>query len=85
MCLHFATKRTRIDVVDEGALAVDLDHREPLPVLGLQPFVARDVDLLEVEAELVAECGDHAAGALAEVAARGVVQGYLSLTDKFRA
>ena len=61
-------------VIDETAPAVDLHHGQPLAVRGLERGVARDVDLAQVEPELLPEPGDHAAGALAEVAARGVVQ-----------
>jgi hypothetical protein len=41
-----------VDVVDEGALAVDLDHRQPLAVARFQLGVVRDVDLRIGEAEL---------------------------------
>jgi hypothetical protein len=40
-------KRGRIDEVDERALAVDLDHGEPLAVARLELWVAADVDLVE--------------------------------------
>ena len=56
-----------------AAPAVDLDDRQPFPVLGLERRVARDVDLVELEAELGVEVRDHAAGSLTEVTARGVV------------
>ena len=75
MCLHFATKRTRIDVVDEGARALDLDHGQPLAVARLELGVARDVDLLELERHLLAHGRDDPAGPLAEVTASGVVKG----------
>jgi hypothetical protein len=61
-------------VVDERALAVDLDHRQPLTVAGLELGVAADVDLTELEAQLVACRGDDPAGSLAEVAALRVVE-----------
>ena len=64
-----------LDVVREAAPAVDLDHRQPLAVLGLEGRVAGDVDFPQLEAELVAKAVDHAAGPLTQVAARGVVQG----------
>jgi hypothetical protein len=63
-----------LDVVRETAPAVDLDHGEPLPIFGLQAGIAGDVDLPQVEAELLPERGHDAAGRLAEVTARGVVE-----------
>jgi len=68
-----SSKGLGIDVVDEGALAVDLDHRQPLAVAGLELGVAADVDLAELEAEVVACLGDDRAGPLAEVTALRVV------------
>ena len=59
----------RVHVVDETAPPVDLDDRDPLAVRGLQLGVAVDRDLLQLEAELVACCGDDAPGRRAEVAA----------------
>ena len=58
-----------MDVVREHPLAVDLDHREPLPVAGLELRVAGDVDLLEREAELGAELLELRARPVAEMAA----------------
>jgi hypothetical protein len=69
-----AAEAVRIDVVDERALAVDLDNRQPLAVARLEPVVARDVDLGELEAELVLERADGRARPLAEVAVLRVVQ-----------
>jgi hypothetical protein len=66
-------ERIRLHVVREAAPAVDLDHGQPFPVFGLEDGVAGDVDLAQVEAELLAELGDHATGLLAEMAALGVV------------
>ena len=66
-------ERVRLHVVREAAPAVDLDHGQPFPVFGLEGGIAGDVDLAQVEAELLVELGDHAAGFLAEMAARGVV------------
>ena len=63
-----------LDVVRESALAVDLHHREPFAIFRLEGGVARDVDLPEVEAQLLLELGDDAAGALAQMAARGVIE-----------
>jgi hypothetical protein len=69
-----AAEAVRVDVVDESALAVDLDHRKPLAVARLEAVVARDVDLGELEAELVLERADGRARPLAEVAVLRVVQ-----------
>jgi hypothetical protein len=63
-----------LDVVRETAPAVDLDHGQPLAVLGLEGGIAGDVDLPEVEAELLPERSHDAAGRLAEMTARGVVE-----------
>ena len=73
MCNRF-TEDVRLDVIREAAAAVDLDDRQPLPVLRLEGGVARDVHLAELEAELLPEGLDHAAGPLTQVAARGVVE-----------
>jgi hypothetical protein len=67
-------KRIRVDEVDEAPPAVDLDHRDPLPVLGLERGVAVDPDFAQLEAELVPCCADDAAGGLAEVTARRGVE-----------
>jgi hypothetical protein len=48
-CLKTALERLAMDVVGEGALAVDLDDGEPLPVARLQVRIAADVDLDQVE------------------------------------
>jgi hypothetical protein len=62
-----------MDVVDETPAAVDLDDRDPLPVRRLEPGIAVDRDLSQLEADLVPSRGDHAFGRLAEMAAcRGV-------------
>jgi hypothetical protein len=58
-----------VEVVDEGPLAVDLHHRQPLAVALLELGHAGDVDLLELEAELVAQARQLLARPLAEVAA----------------
>ena len=60
-----------MDVVGEDALAVDLDHREPLAVTRLKLGVAADVDLDELERVLRAHTFEHRARPLAQVAARG--------------
>jgi hypothetical protein len=63
-----------VEVVDERAGAVDLDDGQPLAVRRLELRVAGDVDLLELEAELVAQPDELRARALAEVAPLGVVE-----------
>jgi hypothetical protein len=73
LCPYFAPKRTSVDVVDERALAPDLDHREPLAVARLQPGVAGDVDLLELEGAVLARRSDDGPCALAQVTALRVV------------
>jgi hypothetical protein len=74
LCTHLATKRTLIQVVDEGALAVDLHHRQPLTVTRLELGVARDIDLLELEAQLVPEGDQLRTRPLAQVTAGGPVE-----------
>jgi hypothetical protein len=89
LCGYFAPKRIRIDVVHEGPLSVDLDHRQPLPVSSLEPWIPADVDLLEVEGELLPNRSNHLDGALAQVASIRVVENDFRLagpaTDKYRA
>ena len=63
-----------MNVVGEHPLAVDLHHRQPLPVARLEVRVARDVDLHELEAELGPQLLELLPRALAEVAARRVVE-----------
>ena len=82
LCAHFATECICIDVIDEGALAVDLDDRQPLPESRLEVGIAADVDLLELERNVGADALEHAAGALAEVAALRVVEN--DATDRCR-
>ena len=63
----------RVDVVGEPAPSVDLDDRDPLPILGLELGVAVDRNLPQLEAEFVMRSTDNAACRLAQVAAgRGV-------------
>jgi hypothetical protein len=62
-----------LDVVGEAPPSVDLDDREPLPVLGLERLVAGDVDLSEPKAELGLEGPNLCQRPLAEVAALRVV------------
>jgi hypothetical protein len=74
LCGEPATESGLVDVVDEGALAADLDHRQPLPVAGLQLRVAADVDFGQREAELVPQPGNLRACPLAQMAALRVVE-----------
>jgi hypothetical protein len=61
-------------VVDETPPAVDLDNRDPFPIFRLEPVVAVDGDLAQLEAELVARGADDTTSRLAEVAAGGRVE-----------
>jgi hypothetical protein len=74
LCGHLAPKSRRVDVVDKGALAVDLDHGQPCPVPRLELGIAPDVDLLQLERELRARLLDDCPRSLAEVAALRVVE-----------
>ncbi|HVN60709.1 MAG TPA: hypothetical protein VMT59_05570 [Gaiellaceae bacterium] len=74
MCSQPPAERVRVNVVGEDPLAVELDDRERLAVAGLELRVARDVDLLELEAELGAKLLELPARPLAEVAALCVVE-----------
>jgi hypothetical protein len=58
-----------LDVVRADALAVDLDHRDPLAVARLELGVVVDHDLVELEPELVAQRVQLLFRPLAEVAA----------------
>jgi hypothetical protein len=63
-----------MDVVHEAPPPVDLDHRDPLAVRGLELPVAVDRDLAQLEAELLLRAGDDPMRRLAEVAARRRVE-----------
>jgi hypothetical protein len=75
LCAHLAAQCVRVDVVDERALAVDLDHRQPITVAGFELGVASDVDLLELERKLSADALDDPPRTLAQMAALGAVEG----------
>jgi hypothetical protein len=75
LCVDPAEERGRIQVVDEGALPVDLDDGKPLAVLRLQIRVAADVDLAQLEVMLAPELCERRPRTLAEVAVVGVVDG----------
>jgi hypothetical protein len=74
LCAQLATERVGLDVVDERALSIDLDDRQPFPVARLELRVAADVDLLEREPELLPQLPNLRPGALAEVTTLRVVQ-----------
>ena len=76
-------KSVGLHEVDERLLAVDLDDRDQLAVPLLQLGMAADVDLLELEAELVAELGDRRPRARAKVALLSAVE--RDLRDRGRA
>jgi hypothetical protein len=63
-------QRVGVHVVDEATLPVDLHHRDPFAVRGLELGVAVDRDFSQLEAELVVRSADDAPGSRAEVAAR---------------
>jgi hypothetical protein len=71
---ELAPERSLVDVVDEGARAVDLDDRQPFAIARLELIVAGDVDLLVREVELRTQPLELPLRAPAQVAARGVVQ-----------
>jgi hypothetical protein len=61
-------------VIRERALAVDLDHRQPLAVGRLQLRVTGDVDVGELEGRVHCDGGERLPRPLAEVAAGSVVE-----------
>ena len=71
---ELAAKSRLVDVVDERAFPVDLDHRQPVAVARLELWISADVDLLELEVELVAETRELPLRPFAQVAARSVIE-----------
>ncbi len=69
-----APERLRLDVIRAGNLAADLDHRDPLPVPGLQFVVPGDVHLAQVEVQLGLQLVEPCASELAQVAALRAVK-----------
>jgi len=63
-----------VHVVDEPPPSVDLDNRDPRPVLRFEPGVAVDRDFSHIEAELVPRRGHDTAGRLTKMAARRRVE-----------
>jgi hypothetical protein len=63
-----------VDEVDERTLAVDLDDGQPLPVPRLELGIAGDVDFLQLDIAVRRHGDECLARALAQVAARRVVE-----------
>ena len=72
MCNRFA-QCVDLDVIRKAPPSVNLDDREPLPVLGLERVVARDVHLAQSEAELGLKPPHQRERPLAEVATLRVI------------
>jgi hypothetical protein len=81
---HTPAEGSRVHVVDERPLVVDLHDRQPLAVPALELGVAVDLDLLE--AVLPELGGQRRARPLAEVAAAPAVEDDLKspFTDRCR-
>jgi hypothetical protein len=79
---ELAAEGCLVEVVDEGALAVDLDDREPLAVAPFELLDARDVDLRVGKAQLGSERGELRARALAQRAVARVEE--RDATDRAR-
>src|SRR5436190_20280290 len=75
LCAQATPERAGIHEVDERPLAVDLEHRDPLPIARFELGVAVDRHRLQRNAELLADLPRHAQRALAEMASGGVVDG----------
>ena len=74
MC-DLPAERLGLHEVCERPLAVDLNHRQPLAVAGLELRVTADVDLFELEPQLVPRRVDDPARGSAKVAPLGVEEG----------
>ena len=74
LCVKRTPERVLGHEPAEPLAALDLHDRQQLAVLGLEPLVAGDVDLLELERPRGARCRQDIAGVVAEVAARRVVE-----------
>ena len=81
-------ERVELYVVGKAPAAGDLDDRQPLSIGLLERRIARDVDLAEVEAELVAQSTHLLERALAEMTTCRVIDGDVdqsrSATDRCR-
>jgi hypothetical protein len=71
---HLATERVGWDVVDERLLPVDRHDGDQLAVAPLELIVTRDVHLVQVETELLAQLEQRRARAVAEMAPGSVVE-----------
>jgi hypothetical protein len=76
LCVDPPYECAPIDVVDEGALAVDLDDRQPFAVPGLELGPAADVDLVELELVLAPHLCEGSPRTLAEMAVVRVEERY---------
>jgi hypothetical protein len=74
LCAQLAAECSRVDVVDEGSLAVDLHHREPLAVPHLEFRASADVDLVELELNVGVDACDYLTRPLAEMTPLRVVE-----------
>lgn len=74
MCAELAPETFRLDVVDEGALAVDLDDRKELAIPSLELSIAGDVDLAKSEVEFLLKRDQGLPGTPAQMTASGVVE-----------
>jgi hypothetical protein len=70
-----APERIRLQVVRKTSSAVDLDDRDPLPVLRFQFVVAADVDLAQFEAQCSLQLTHLCERTLAQVATLRVKDG----------
>jgi hypothetical protein len=71
---HTVAERVGVDEVRERELTVDLDRREQLAVARFERRVARDVDRLELEPELVMKRRDDLERSRAQAAIVRVIQ-----------
>jgi hypothetical protein len=74
LCAQPPAQSVGVHVVRERLPAVDLDHRQPFAIAGLQRRVAADVDLEKVELDLLLHPEQDIARTLAQVAVLRVIQ-----------
>jgi hypothetical protein len=74
LCGYFATKSIWIHVIDESALAVDLDDRQQFPIARLEVRIAVDLDFLQFERDLLADLRHDLSRTLAQMATLRVVE-----------
>ena len=65
------TQRSLLDAVDGDPLALDLDHRDPLPVAALERGISGDIDLVHLKPELRGQRPELVTRPVAEVAVAG--------------